>query len=77
MDRTKDMFNSVLESWRRRSLGLSQLFSTLNLNYWFEGSVDIDNVSIGNPTEINQNLHVTVGENGALIGSVISTLARI
>ena len=74
MDRTKDIFNSVMESWRRRSLGLSQVFSKLNLNPWFEG-VD---VVVGNPTEFKQNLNVTVDENGALIGSVISTfVARI
>ena len=76
MDRTKDIFNSVVESWRRRSLGLSQVFSKLNLNSWFEG-FDVDSVSIGNPTEFKQNLNVTVDENGVLIGSVNSTFVAI
>ena len=73
MDKTKDIFNSVMESWRRRSLGLSQVFSKLDVNSWFQGGVDVDSVSIGNPTEFKQNLNVTVGSDGALIGSVIST----
>ena len=53
------------------------VFIKLNINSCFEGPVDIGSVSIGNPTEFKQNLNVTVGENGALIGSVISTFARI
>ena len=71
MDKTKDMFISVVESWRRRSLGFS-LYSKMNFNNWFKGSVD--NINIGNPTGIKQNLKVTVDENGKLIGTVISTL---
>ena len=71
MDKTKDMFNSVVESWRRRSLGFS-FYSKMNFNYWFEGSVD--NINIGNPTEFKRTLKVTVDENGKLIGTVISTL---
>ena len=68
MDRTKDIFKVI---WRRKSLGLSQVFSYLNVNSWFEGAIDVDSVSIGNPTEFKQNLNVTVGENGDLIGTVV------
>lgn len=74
MDKIKDTYNDVIKSWRRRSIGLS-LYIKLNINSSFEGAFDADSHSIGNPTEFKQNLKVTVGEDGDLIGSVISTFA--
>ena len=69
MDKTKDMFLTVMDSWRRKSLGLD-FTRKQSANSWFEGSVD---VLIGNPTEFKRTVNVTVDENGALIGNVIST----
>ena len=69
MDKTKDMFLTVMDSWRRKSLGLD-FIRKRSSNPWFEGSVD---VLIGNPTEFKRTVNVTVDENGALIGNVIST----
>ena len=67
-----DIFNSVMDSWRRKSLGFLPFINKLTTNFLNEGSVE--NLSIGNPTEFKRgDLKVTVDENGDLIGTVDST----